>query len=163
MKYKIIQTSWKKSHRKLSEVRRKVFIEEQQVAEELEWDKYDTECFHILLTDKKNNAIATGRMKKNGHIGRMAVLKQYRNQGIGSAILNKLTDIARRNDFSELYLHAQTSAIGFYQKHDFIICSEEFMDAGILHKTMKKDLSSRLKHSETNLSSRPQRSVVEGS
>jgi len=143
MKYKIMQTSWNKNHKELSIIRQKVFIEEQQVPEELEWDEYDAECFHIIVTDKKNNAIATGRMKNNGHIGRMAVLKQYRNQGIGSAILNKLTDIAQCNAFSELYLHAQTSAIDFYQKHDFIICSEEFMDAGIPHKTMKKNLSSQ--------------------
>jgi predicted GNAT family N-acyltransferase len=145
MPYKITQTSWHKNKKQLTEIRRKVFIEEQQVPEALEWDDEDKKSTHILATDHNNKPIATARMKPDGHIGRMAVLKQYRNNGIGSDILNKLIDIAREQNIDKLYLHAQTTAIDFYLKHGFITCSAEFMDAGIAHKTMEKYLSAKLK------------------
>ncbi len=139
MKYKIIQTSWKKDRQALSHIREKVFIEEQHVTEELEWDDEDKNCTHVLAFDNENNPIGTARIKKDGHIGRMAVLKEHRNKGIGSALLNKLTEFAQLNNYTKLYLHAQVEAIPFYKKHGFIICSEEFMDAGIPHKTMTKN------------------------
>ncbi len=78
----------------------------------------------------------------DGHIGRMAVLPVYRNQGIGSALLNKLLDIARQQGLPEVFLHAQIAAVGFYKAHDFTVCSDEFMDAGIAHVTMKKPIAS---------------------
>ncbi len=141
MNYNIIQTNWKVNHQALSLIRRKVFIEEQHVTEELEWDDEDKNCTHVLAFDNKNNPIGTARIKKDGHIGRMAVLIEYRNKGIGSALLNKLTEFAQLNNYTKLYLHAQVEAILFYKKHGFIICSKEFMDAGIPHKTMKKILA----------------------
>jgi len=139
MEYTLKLTRWDKDQKNLSEVRRIVFIEEQQVPEELEWDDDDKSSVHILVTD--NDApIATGRIKMDGHIGRMAVLKDYRDKGVGSAVLKALIDFSKTLKMKSVYLHAQTSAILFYEKHGFKTSSEEFMDAGIPHKTMKMDL-----------------------
>ena len=135
--YCLIETSWQESEPQLKSIRRCVFIDEQQVPEELEWDKDDQTSCHILVTDNNNLAIATGRLKANGHIGRMAVLIQYRDQGIGSSVLNTLMERAKKDKISRLYLHAQLSAIDFYLKHGFTVYSETFMDAGIAHKSMQ--------------------------
>jgi len=139
MKYTLKLTRWDKDQISLSEIRRKVFIEEQQVPEELEWDEDDKACVHVLVTDN-NIPIATGRIKMDGHIGRMAVLKDYRNKGVGSAVLKALINFSKTVKMKSVYLHAQTSAIPFYEKHGFIISSDVFMDAGIPHKIMKMNL-----------------------
>lgn len=137
MKIKLQITRWEKHKEALSYIRRRVFIEEQNVPEELEWDEYDADSIHILASNEKNSPVATGRMKADGHIGRMAVLDEYRNKGTGSAILKLLLSSATDMKLKKVYLHAQISAIPFYQKHGFSTCSEEFMDAGIPHKSMQ--------------------------
>jgi len=139
MKYTIKVTQWEDDKTHLSEIRRKVFIEEQKVPEELEWDDDDKSCVHILVTDN-NTPIATGRIKMNGHIGRMAVLKSYRGKGVGSTVLKSLIDFSKTLKMKSVYLHAQITAVPFYEKHGFKISSEEFMDAGIPHKSMTLDL-----------------------
>ncbi|RDH86142.1 MAG: GNAT family N-acetyltransferase [endosymbiont of Galathealinum brachiosum] len=139
MNYNIQVTSWEKDKSALSKIRQKVFIEEQNVPEELEWDDDDKNCVHVLVTHN-NTPIATGRIKMDGHIGRIAVLKNYRDKGIGSAVLKALIDVSKTLKIKSIYLHAQIGAISFYEKHGFKISSEEFMDAGIPHKTMKMDL-----------------------
>lgn len=139
MKYTIKVTQWEDDKTHLSEIRRKVFIEEQKVPEELEWDDDDKSCVHILVTDN-NTPIATGRIKMDGHIGRMAVLKSYRGKGVGSTVLKALIDFSKTLKMKSVYLHAQITAVPFYEKHGFKISSEEFMDAGIPHKSMTLDL-----------------------
>ena len=140
MEYQLNITTWEKDKTALSKVRREVFIDEQLVPEELEWDKDDATCIHALVTDIRNTPIATGRIKPDGHIGRMAVLKNYRHSGIGSAVLKELLKCAISQHFKHVYLHAQTTAIPFYEKQGFKVSSEEFMDAGIPHKTMRLNL-----------------------
>ncbi len=139
MKYHLITTHWDEQKKALSIIRDEVFIQEQQVPAELEWDEFDVHCLHVLVTDN-NKPIACGRIKPDGHIGRMAVLKEYRQQGIGRDILFTLIKHAKKNHLKKVYLHAQISALPFYQKQNFITCSETFMDAGIPHKTMEKNL-----------------------
>ena len=139
MDYTLKLTRWDKDQENLSKVRRSVFIEEQQVPEELEWDDDDKNCVHVLVTDN-NTPVATGRIKMDGHIGRMAVLKDYRNKGVGSDILKALIDFSKTLKMKSIYLHAQITAIPFYEKHGFKISSEEFMDADIPHKSMTLDL-----------------------
>ncbi len=137
MNYILKVAQWNKDKDALGQIRRRVFIEEQNVPEELEWDGYDEQATHILVTDKQNNPIGTARMKQDGHIGRMAVLRGYRKLGIGSKILHALISRAHEEQLSKVYLHAQVSAIPFYEKHGFITCSGEYLDAGIPHKTME--------------------------
>jgi len=139
-KHSISVCCWKDCKQSLSLIRRKVFIEEQNVPEALEWDEFDNTATHVLVSTDNDTPIATGRIKADGHIGRMAVLKQYRNQGLGSGILLTLLNTAMQNKLNTVYLHAQVTAIAFYEKHGFTCSSEEFLDAGIPHKSMIKKL-----------------------
>lgn len=125
-------------------VRQQVFIIEQHVPVELEWDGLDTECLHLLVSCDKINAVATARMhtmQSTAHIGRMAVLKPYRQQGIGSLMLETLLEQAGLPGVEGIELNAQTSAIGFYQRYGFIAVGDEFPDAGIPHYKMVLDIS----------------------
>ncbi len=135
-KFKLVQGGWQEYKRELSAVRRVVFINEQQVPEELEWDEFDDSCHHVLVTDSANRPVGTGRIKPDGHIGRMAVLQDCRGQGIGSAILAVMLEYAEQQHIPRVFLHAQLTAIPFYEKHGFMVCSARFMDAGIPHKSM---------------------------
>ena len=136
--FRLMHVNWQERKAALGAVRRAVFIEEQRVPEALEWDGQDESCYHVLVTDAGNHPVGTGRMTPDGHIGRMAVLKDCRGQGIGSAILAALLDIARQQQWPEVYLHAQVAAIPFYEKHGFAVAGEQFMDAGIPHKIMNR-------------------------
>jgi len=141
MNYTLKKTNWNESKQALSFIRKTVFIKEQNVPEDLEWDEFDKQCVHILVTDNHNSPIACGRIKSDGHIGRMAVLKAYRKMGIGTAILKALLQFAAEKNIKSVFLHAQITAIDFYEKQGFEICSEIFLDANIPHKTMQKQLS----------------------
>ncbi len=132
---------WKQDRQALCDIRRKVFIEEQHVPEALEWDGLDADCVHVLASDKHGNAIGTARMTPYGHIGRMSVLRQWRNQGVGSAMLNKLLEHSRLHGPQRLWLNAQTRVTGFYQRFGFSVEGEEFLDAGIPHLKMQLSLA----------------------
>ena len=136
--YTIKAADWDKDKTALSSVRRTVFVEEQKVPEELEWDEFDEISQHVLALDHSGNPIGTGRIKADGQIGRMAVLNDWRNKGVGQSILDELLKLSSQSIHDEIYLHAQLSAIKFYEKSGFIINSDEFIDAGIPHKTMIK-------------------------
>lgn len=135
-----VDALWPEDRWLLGAVRRRVFIEEQQVPEELEWDEFDEVSQHVLALDDHGNAVGCGRLKPDGQIGRMAVDRQRRRQAIGSRLLRKLLDHAEHRGMNQVYLHAQLTAIPFYQKHGFTICSDVFMDAGIPHRTMTLQL-----------------------
>lgn len=138
----LIQTCvWENCETNLSSVRREVFINEQSVPEELEWDEFDKTAQHILALNSECQAIGTGRIKNDGHIGRMAVLKKYRHQGVGSDILLALLDIAKKQKLEKVYCYAQVEAIPFYEQYGFVCDGDEFMDAGIPHKAMYKSLN----------------------
>ena len=141
--YTIEAADWDKDKIALSRIRRSVFIEEQNVPEELEWDEFDKTSQHIIALDNNGNPIGTGRIKADGQIGRMAVLKDWRNKGIGKSILDELLKIATQSKHNEIYLHAQLTAIKFYEQSEFTINSDEFMDAGIPHKTMIRRIDNR--------------------
>ena len=139
--FNLIHTSWQESELALNAVRRAVFIEEQRVPAALEWDGLDAACHHVLVTAAGHRPVGTGRMKPDGHIGRMAVLRDCRGQGVGSAILTALLDCARRQQCTGVYLHAQVAAIPFYEKHGFTVDGEQFMDAGMPHRRMVRRLA----------------------
>jgi predicted GNAT family N-acyltransferase len=139
--FQIQQASWQAHKKDLIRIRTEVFINEQLVPPDLEWDGYDQDCWHVLAQTAEGEAVGTGRMLYDGHIGRMAVLSEFRDQGIGSALLKALLTIARHQGIKEVFLHAQTRAVPFYLKHGFTIISDEFMDAGIPHVTMRLALN----------------------
>jgi predicted GNAT family N-acyltransferase len=134
-----ITTNYKSNHKDICQVRFKVFVDEQSVPEELEIDGYDDEATHVLIFfDDK--AIGTGRILADGHIGRVAVLKKYRGQGVGKLIMKKLIEWAQENQLKTLWLSSQWHARGFYIDLDFACIGERFEEAGIDHIKMIRKL-----------------------
>ncbi|MBV8055125.1 MAG: GNAT family N-acetyltransferase [Deltaproteobacteria bacterium] len=123
-------------------IRRMVFIEEQHVPEEIEMDADDADAFHALALDG-NKPVGCGRMvAHDGYvkIGRMAVLRERRGEGIGQSILVFLMERARQQGFGRAVLHAQLTAEGFYLKNSYIPEGEVFEEAGIMHRRMFREL-----------------------
>lgn len=118
-------------------IRFAVFVVEQKVPVEMELDAQDPLSVHAIARDEKGVAVGTGRLLPDGHIGRMAVLREGRGKGVGSALLRALMDEARRRDHAEAVLSAQTQAVNFYERHGYRICGPEYMDAGIAHVDMR--------------------------
>jgi len=117
-------------------VREQVFIEEQGVPRELEWDDWDERSDHAVALDAGSNAIGTARLLPGGRIGRMAVLGGWRRKGVGAALLKALLQLARERGMPEVNLHAQTHAAGFYRRYGFSARGEVFLEAGIPHQEM---------------------------
>jgi predicted GNAT family N-acyltransferase len=123
-------------------IRRRVFIEEQNVPEEIELDADDDHAFHALAI-LDGVAIGCGRMLAHDgevKIGRMAVLREFRGTGVGAHILRFLIEHARAGGFRRAILHAQLAAEGFYLKEGFNPLSGVFDEAGIAHRKMERDL-----------------------
>ncbi len=124
-------------------IRRRVFIEEQNVPEEIEMDAEDEHAFHALAI-LDGVAIGCGRMLEHGDgevkIGRMAVLREFRGTGVGAHILRFLIDRARARGLRKAILHAQLTAEGFYLKEGFNPVGDVFDEAGIAHRKMERDL-----------------------
>jgi predicted GNAT family N-acyltransferase len=122
-------------------IRRRVFIEEQDVPEEIEMDADDAHAFHALAT-LDGVAIGCGRMVDHGasevKIGRMAVLQEFRNAGVGATILRFRIDHTRDRGIRKAILHAQLTAEGFYLKKGFTPVGGVFEEAGIAHRLMER-------------------------
>ncbi len=138
--YRIEDASWRKDRAELELVRRQVFINEQEIPESEEWDDADENSSHVLVYSEKRDVVGTGRIEPNGKIARLAVLAEYRGQGVGSAILTRLLEEARKQGFSQVYLHAQTHALDFYKKFGFVSDEEIFSEGGIRHVLARLDL-----------------------
>jgi len=119
-------------------VRETVFVQEQNVPLELEWDELDPLCHHVLAHDAHGNPIGTGRLTPEHKIGRMAVLPGWRGRGVGDGLLLALIDEARRLGWREVSLHAQVTAIRFYARHGFLPYAPRFVEAGIDHQSMRR-------------------------
>jgi len=118
-------------------VRFAVFVEEQKVPVEIELDEFDPVSLHALAIDADGAVLGTGRLLPDGHIGRMAVRRQARGSGVGSALLRALMEAARARGDREVVLSAQTHAIAFYARFGFVAEGEEYDDAGIPHQLMR--------------------------
>jgi YbgC/YbaW family acyl-CoA thioester hydrolase len=127
-----------------SEVRTAVFVQEQGISREDEWDDMDVPSVHAVLVNALGQPLATGRLLPSvagqAKVGRMAACRVLRGSGMGSRILHALCDAARARGDHEVALHAQTSAQGFYAKLGFQVVGASFMEAGIEHVTMSKRL-----------------------
>lgn len=133
--------NWEAAGEKLRAVRQNVFVQEQNVPEELEWDEADERAYHVLATSADGKPIGTGRLKLDCHIGRMAVLSAWRGRGVGSMILRTLVDLAEKEGCEIVRLHAQTHALEFYARYGFSVVSDEFEEAGIPHRVMQLTLT----------------------
>ena len=137
-RFAVRSASWTTDASILRAIRLKVFVEEQGVPLELEWDGEDERCEHALAFAPGDMPIGTGRLFPDGRIGRLAVYKEWRNLGAGSALLRYFVGLAREKGLTSVILHAQTRATAFYAKHGFEAHGEEFMDAGIPHVEMSQ-------------------------
>ena len=135
--------SWAEARSEARQIRLNVFVEEQRVPVEIEWDDMDEKSIHALAYDAAGKAVATGRLLPDGHIGRMAVLKEWRGKGVGGAILQRLIAVARQRGDKEIELFAQTHAIPFYRRYGFAESGTVFEEAGIPHQAMKRTLQQR--------------------
>jgi predicted GNAT family N-acyltransferase len=142
----ILITSFEKSAEDIRHVRDAVFGQEQQVSPDLDWDGQDPDSTHVLATDKDGNAIGTGRMLADGKIGRLAVLKQWRGQGLGAGMLDALVELAGTRGFETVRLHAQVQAMAFYQKNGFKPEGPEFLEADIRHIKMTRSITASPGH-----------------
>ena len=135
--FSLRMAQWPQDQNALRLVREQVFVEEQQVPLELEWDGLDDQCVHLLAEDPSGQPIGTGRLLPDGHIGRMAVLRPWRRRGVGTALLQALITQAAQQGFSEVRLNAQVAAIPFYQAAGFETTGQVFDEAGIHHQAMR--------------------------
>lgn len=124
----------------VAQIRRTVFIVEQAVPPELEWDGLDEQAIH-LLAFLDDQPVGTVRITRSGKIGRMAVLGPWRRSGIASALMDQVVEIASELGLKELILDAQLHAIPFYERHGFVAEDNVFMDADIQHRHMRRRLS----------------------
>lgn len=134
--FKVREVDWERDGEALRHVRIAVFCIEQDVPAELEWDGIDGRCEHALAVDAGGRAIGCGRLLPDGHIGRMAVLREWRDRGVGGALLEHFIALARERGHAVARLNAQTRAIPFYEAHGFAATGDEFDDAGIPHRAM---------------------------
>ena len=135
----IEQTTWQASQQPLSEIRRRVFIDEQGVDASEEFDTADAGAVHWLAFTPDNTAVGCARLIDD-RIGRMAVLKPFRNRGIGSALMRHIINYAAGIGLPRLRLHAQIQALPFYEGMRFVASGDEFMEAGIPHRSMTLEL-----------------------
>lgn len=123
-------------------VRREVFVTEQEVPEELEIDEYEDTSKHVVLYDQQQ-PVGAGRFRVIDGIGkaeRICVLHSHRKLGAGRLIMNKIEEMAKEEHLHKLKLNAQTHAEPFYLQLGYSTVSDVFMDAGIPHVTMIKEL-----------------------
>jgi len=127
---------WSAAQAEAKRIRFMVFVEEQRVPAEMEMDEHDARSLHALAY-ADGRAIATGRLLPDGHIGRMAVLKDWRGHGAGRAMLRRLIDAARARGDREIVLSAQVHALGFYRAEGFETEGPVYEEAGIPHQEMR--------------------------
>jgi len=141
--FHVTPADWRVDFDALRAVREAVFLIEQKVPVEDEWDEADPDCLHVLAVDAGGAPIGTARMERSGKIGRMAVLADWRGRGVGAAMLQALLDLARQHDLDAVHCHAQVSALEFYRRFGFEPEGERFMEAGIEHQLMRLPLPRR--------------------
>ncbi|MCB1693658.1 MAG: GNAT family N-acetyltransferase [Pseudomonadales bacterium] len=144
--FDVREADWTRDGEQLSEIRRIVFIVGQSVPKEEEWDGRDEASWHWLATDHDGKPIGTARLLPEGQIGRMAVIDEWRGAGVGAAMLEAAVEKARHLGFTEVFLNAQTHALGFYEKSGFVADGDEFMEADIPHRRMTKTLAPKDDH-----------------
>jgi len=138
--FKVRTADWAQDRNVLSAIRRRVFIQEQNVPEDMEWDEHDSHAIHFVVTAAEGHAVGCARLLPNGHFGRMAVLVAWRNKGVGRALLQAAEREALARGHHLMNLSAQKHAAGFYLRHGFVSMGDDFMEAGIAHVRMQKKL-----------------------
>ncbi|NER60042.1 GNAT family N-acetyltransferase [Pseudomonas sp. MAFF212428] len=137
-KIKVRLADWQKDNADIRRIREAVFIAEQNVPPELEWDADDNVAVHFLALED-DYAIGTARLLQDGQIGRVSVLKDWRGLKVGDALMQAAIVEAQKRDLSQQKLTAQVHATAFYERLGFKVVSEEFLEAGLPHVDMVRD------------------------
>lgn len=135
------RADWQRDRGPIRDLRTQVFIAEQNVPAHEEWDDADAVSWHFLAFTAEARAIGVARLTPGGQFGRLAVAMAWRRRGVASAITLAALEAARERGQRELFLHAQTHALGFYARFGFAPEGDEFSDAGIPHRRMRLVLS----------------------
>lgn len=138
--YKIIAGGWGLLEKNAKLIREQVFIQEQGIAPEDEWDDLDAMALHFIVYDREQ-PIATARLLPQHSVGRVAVLIPYRKQGIGKILMEHIIEYARQQNLPYLKLSAQTYVTAFYEALGFVVQGEEYLDCGIPHINMTLELN----------------------
>jgi YbgC/YbaW family acyl-CoA thioester hydrolase len=137
--------SWRELGEAAQRIRTAVFVEEQRIPKEMEWDEEDAKAVHAVAFNRLGQPVATGRLLRGGpgvaRIGRMAVDRVLRGSGVGAQVLQALMAIAQERGDREVMLHAQRSAESFYAGLGFEARGEEFEEAGIAHIEMSRAIA----------------------
>ncbi len=134
--YRILRVQWNEHGALCASVREKVFVYEMRFSPFADQDGRDNGCLHVLAVSSEGDAIGTGRIDRDGKISRIAVLMPWREQGVGSAVLNELISVARDQQLHQVSLAAPTFALDFYRCNQFEIAGGVYMDEGIPHQRM---------------------------
>lgn len=143
--FRVISGDWRSLETAAKTVRKAVFIDEQGIAPELEWDDLDREARHVLALDEQQQAIGTGRLlivagTDRGRIGRLAVLPAWRGRRVGGMLLRRLLDQAVHAGLQNVHLHARLAARGFYENQGFKVQGKVFDEVGQPHVLMQRKL-----------------------
>jgi predicted GNAT family N-acyltransferase len=141
MEVHVVEVDWATYADRLRRIRTVVFVHEQKVPEQEEWDGLDDDANHFLALDSAGRDVGCARLLPTGQIGRMAVLAHERGKGIGELLLAAAVAKAESRNMREVFLHAQTHAIGFYQRGGFVSFGDEYLEAGIPHRSMRRLLA----------------------
>lgn len=128
---------WHKDNAELRRIRDAVFIAEQAVPPELEWDGEDEHAIHFLA-EERGYAVGTARLLPDGHVGRVSVLKDWRGLKVGEKLMQAVINEAEQRGLHQQKLTAQVHATAFYERLGFKVVSEEYLDAGIPHVDMER-------------------------
>ena len=131
---------WETDSAAIRAVRNTVFSDEQGISEALDFDGRDHECVQVLARVGDDEIVGTARMLPDGHVGRIAVHERWRGRGVGTRLAECLTEVARDRGFTEIYLHSQAQAAGFYTRLGYETRGDTFMEAGIEHVLMVRTL-----------------------
>jgi predicted GNAT family N-acyltransferase len=133
---RVIPADWNLDADRIRAIRTKVFVEEQGVSVDVEQDGKDPVSWHVVAVDERGTAVGTGRLMPDGHIGRLAVVRELRGLGIGAGMLEALVAIAAAQGIREIALNAQAHAVPFYEGHGFQVRGDLFYEAEIPHRRM---------------------------
>lgn len=136
----VLTSDWNSSRDQLKFVRTQVFILEQGIDAQDEWDSEDESAVHFLSFGTTAVPTGTCRLTEQGQIGRLAVLPAYRHQGYGEKLLRKAVQVAREMGNREVFLNAQVDVQSFYEKQGFRSDGKVFLEAGKLHVRMTREI-----------------------
>ncbi|MEJ2133066.1 MAG: GNAT family N-acetyltransferase [Gammaproteobacteria bacterium] len=150
-KYQIIEAKWDKHEEVLKHIRRRVFVEEQQIPTDIEFDAEDEQATHLVAVDDARNCVGAARLLPSGQIGRMAVLSPHRGNGVGRMLLDAALERARADGQYGVFVHSPETVSAFFEKAGFIAVGTPFDESGTPHVKMTQELGVEFVPPEVNV------------